>query len=464
MTSIRKNLSGGPLSYLRSEPDDLATPPRDTDDAVALERIQRIRERFPKEGLFAHKEWLISPQPFLIGAEFADELERLGHWLLKFVRKSNLLYRLSVRGKQPRWISRYLDAGKPDELIELSRKYPYEIPQVIRPDIILTDNGYVISELDSVPGGIGLTGWLNQTYRELGFDVLGGDDGMIEGFRSILPRGVVAVSRESETYTPEMQWLCDQLVARYGPNWRVVQAEDWDFRVLEPVYRFFEMFDLENLPSRESLLAATAFDRFRITPPLKPYLEEKSWFALFWSKPLQKFWRRELRSSHWLRLGSLFPRTWVIDPAPVPHHAVIPGLEIQDWRELKKFSQRQREYVVKVSGFSELAWGSRGVFAGQDLPQKEWADRIEEGIQSFSRSPFILQKFFKGRLVKQPFFNPATQSMDILIGRVRLCPYYFVVSEKEVRLGGALATIVPADKKIVHGMRDGIMVPAAVEL
>jgi len=434
------------------------------DNAVALERIQRIQERFPKQGLFAQKEWLISPQPFLIGAEFADELERLGHWLLKFVRKSNLLYYLSVNGKQPRWIAHYLDLGKPDQLIEISQKYRYEIPQVIRPDIILTDDGYAISELDSVPGGIGLTGWLNQTYRELGFDVIGGGDGMIEGFRSILPRGVVAISSESETYRPEMQWLCEELASRYGPNWRVVQAEDWDFRTSEPVYRFFEMFDVENLPSRQLLLAATASDRFRITPPLKPHLEEKSWFALFWAKPLQRFWRRELRANHWSRLQSLLPRTWVIDPAPVPHYAVIPGLEIQNWRELKKFSQREREYVLKVSGFSELAWGSRGVFAGQDLPQKEWADRIEEAIASFSRSPFILQKFFKGRLVKQPFFNPATESIETLTGRVRLCPYYFVISEKEVRLGGVLATIVPADKKIVHGMRDGIMVPAAVEL
>jgi len=434
------------------------------DNAVALERIQRIQERFPKQGLFAQKEWLVSPQPFLIGAEFADELERLGHWLLKFVRKSNLLYYLSVNGKQPRWIAHYLDLGKPDQLIEISQKYRYEIPQVIRPDVILTDDGYAISELDSVPGGIGLTGWLNQTYRELGFDVIGGGDGMIEGFRSILPRGVVAISSESETYRPEMQWLCEQLASRYGPNWRVVQAEDWDFRTSEPVYRFFEMFDVENLPSRQLLLAATASDRFRITPPLKPHLEEKSWFALFWAKPLQRFWRRELRANHWSRLQSLLPRTWVIDPAPVPHYAVIPGLEIQNWRELKKFSQREREYVLKVSGFSELAWGSRGVFAGQDLPQKEWADRIEEAIASFSRSPFILQKFFKGRLVKQPFFNPATESIETLTGRVRLCPYYFVISEKEVRLGGVLATIVPADKKIVHGMRDGIMVPAAVEL
>jgi len=117
-----------------------------------------------------------------------------------------------------------------------------------------------------------------------------------------------------------------------------------------------------------------------------------------------------------------------------------------------------------VSGFSELAWGSRGVYVGQDLPQREWSDCIEEAITSFHRGPFILQKFFKGHLVEQPYYNPATNSIETLIGRVRLCPYYFVLSDHEVRLGGALATIVPADKKIVHGMRDAIMVPTAVEL
>ena len=143
----------------------------------------------------------------------------------------------------------------------ISRKYRDEIPQVIRPDIILTDGGYAISELDSVPGGIGLTGWLNQTYRELGFDVLGGGDGMINGFRSILPTGVIAVSKESETYRPEMEWLCEQLTARYGERWRVAEAETWDFRSMDPLYRFFEMFDLPNLPSRDSLIEAAESGR-----------------------------------------------------------------------------------------------------------------------------------------------------------------------------------------------------------
>jgi hypothetical protein len=44
---------------------------------------------------------------------------------------------------------------------------------------------------------------------------------------------------------------------------------------------------------------------------------------------------------------------------------------------------------------------------------------------------------------------------------VRLCPYYFVPEEKPV-LGGALATLCPPDKKILHGMRDAVLVPACL--
>jgi len=49
-------------------------------------------------------------------------------------------------------------------------------------------------------------------------------------------------------------------------------------------------------------------------------------------------------------------------------------------------------------------------------------------------------------------------------GRVRLCPYYFVSGEGDAarpQLGGVLATVNPADKKIIHGMADAILAPCA---
>jgi len=47
-------------------------------------------------------------------------------------------------------------------------------------------------------------------------------------------------------------------------------------------------------------------------------------------------------------------------------------------------------------------------------------------------------------------------------GRARLCPYYFVSGDGDAArttLGGMLATICPADKKIIHGMTEAIFAP-----
>ena len=149
------------------------------------DRLSTIRSAFPQEGLFAEKNWLLSPDAFAIDKKFRADLEQLGHRLLIFQRACNQLYQLSVKGKQPDWVARYLDAGKPAELIEFSRRKEIrdDLPRVIRPDLILTDDGYIIAEIDSVPGGIGLTGWLNQTYSQFDREIIGGLDGMLDGFR-----------------------------------------------------------------------------------------------------------------------------------------------------------------------------------------------------------------------------------------------------------------------------------------
>src|SRR5438094_2216844 len=192
---------------------------------VQDDRLAAIRAAFPKEGLFAEKDWLLSPEAFPIDKKFAADLEQLGHRLFVFQHACNQLYHLSVKGKQPAWIARYLDAGKPKELIEFSRRKEIrdDLPRVIRPDLILTEKGYIIAEIDSVPGGIGLTGWLNQTYSAFDSQIIGGPDGMLEGFRTVLPNGGdIVISQEAATYRPEMEWLAARLnqrpVARGGDS------------------------------------------------------------------------------------------------------------------------------------------------------------------------------------------------------------------------------------------------------
>ena len=428
------------------------------------EKLGAIRAAYPKEGLFAEKDWLISPDPFPIDKKSLSELEQLGHRLFVFLRACNQLYQLSVKGKQPEWISRYLDAGKPKELIESSRRKEIRdhLPRVIRPDLILTDDGYIIAEIDSVPGGIGLTAWLNQTYSAFDKEIIGGVDGMLDGFKSVLPNGGdVVISQEAITYRPEMEWLAARLKER-SLDVRVVPAENYEPKDGRPVYRFFELFDLPNIPGIENTLRANAQGKIDITPPIKPYLEEKMWFALFSLKPLHEFWRRELGEKYFVQLQEVIPYSWMLDPTPLPQHAVIPRLEIHDWREAAKLSQKERDLLLKVSGFSPLGWGSRGISLGSDLAHGEWEKRIENALATFESSPTIMQRFHKGRLLEHRYFDPDSGESKMMKGRVRLCPYYFVEGDR-VKLRGALATIVPADKKFLHGMRDAILVPSKSE-
>ena len=427
-------------------------------ESERLARAERIRAAMPPGGLFAGKDWRLSPEPFVLPAGMDEELEKLGFRLRKFTEACNLLYRLSVSAKRPAWIAELLDRGKPPELVELARSKALaeDIPRVLRPDVILTEDGFTIAELDNVPGGIGLTAWLNEVYLAEGFDVLGGR-GMDDGFRALVDGGDIAISQEAADYRPEMEWMA----ARIGA--RVIEAENPPGDLRSTVYRFFELFDLPNIAGSMKLLQAAAGGKLAMSPPPKPWIEEKLWFALFWLRPLADFWRRELGDKHFAALQKVIPRTWLMDPHPLPPTAVYPGLEVQSWEEMKKFSQRERELVLKVSGFSELAWGSRSVRVGQDLSHEDWARAIDDALADWERCPWILQKFHQSRVVEMDYagadgLEPSLQTMK---GRVRLCPYYFC-GARETKLGGVLATICPSDKKLLHGMRDAILAPVMV--
>jgi hypothetical protein len=430
-----------------------------------------VRNSLPPGGLFADQHWRIAPYPFPLGAELAKELDTLGRVLLQFYRASNLLYRQSVAGKQPEWIARWLDLGKPADLIEWQRSpaFKNDVPRVIRPDLLLTDQGFALTELDSVPGGIGLTGWLNQTYAALTVthgtsSVIGGADGMLKGFAGIFgqaPNVHLVVSQESAGYRPEMEWLATQLD---GARFHVRDTSFTGFADGDAVYRFFELFDLANVASADQIFSLARDKRIQLTPPPKPVFEEKLWLALLWNRHLRSFWRQELGEGFLNRLQKATPYSWVMDPAPLPPHAAIPELNLTEWSQLKSLSQRERELILKVSGYSEDAWGARGVYFGSDLSGAEWSAAVDQALQVFDRSPYVLQRYHKPKIVPFAWHDFATGHDVPMPGRVRLCPYYFVTGEADAaraNLGGVLATVCPADKKIIHGMKDAILAPCS---
>jgi len=404
--------------------------------------------------------------PFPLGENLAKEIESLGRVLHQFYRASNLLYRKSSEGKMPEWVARWLDIGKPAELIALQRSpaFKNEVPRVIRPDLLITEDGLRVTELDSVPGGIGLTAWLNKTYAMQGASVIGGAAGMVNGFASIFGSTAhvhVIVSDEAATYRPEMQWLAEQIGARLT----VRDSNFTGFTEDDAAYRFFELFDLSNVANAKQIFDLAAENKIRVTPPPKPMFEEKMLFALLWNRNLQGFWRQELGEGFLARLKKLVPYTWIVDPTPLPPHAAIPELNLTDWQQLKTMSQKERDLILKVSGYSENAWGARGVFLGSDLSHEDWSKAVDAALADFQKSPSVLQRFHKPTLVDASWFDFTKNELVPMKGRARLCPYYFVAGDGDSarpQLGGVLATIVPADKKIVHGMTDAVLAPCMI--
>ena len=170
----------------------------------------------------------------------------------------------------------------------------------------------------------------------------------------------------------------------------------------------------------------------------------------------------------------------MLDAAPLPPGAVLDGPHVggrplHDWRELAGASQKERDLIIKISGYHETAWGARSVVLGSDCSRDEWQLGLDRALALAPTNLHVLQAYRKPRRVSHPVYrqtqletpNPKPETAVSAptcaetAGRLRLCPYYFVV-EGRARLSGALATFCPPDKKIIHGMQDAALLPCRV--
>jgi hypothetical protein len=459
---------------------------------------ETIRTALAGQSLFEDKTWQLSPQAWPLTPEQVRELEQIGAACLEFHQALETLYLRSVAGKNllrnkpllTPWVADYLDRGKPAELVAHARdpKNRGAFPPVLRPDLLLTDEGFALTELDSVPGGIGLTAYLNRLYGGADESVLGRHDLMVENFHQSLaalrpgvrnPLIAILVSDEAATYRPEMQWLAEQL-QRLGRRVFCMRPEDvfplggeLFFNVdgtpekIDVIYRFFELFDWANVRIGREIMESWGNGSVAIAPPMRHFQEEKLTLALFHHHLLREYWAETLGGRTLKLLQKLIPRSWVMDPAPLPPGAVIdgPGLGgrmLNDWRELSGASQKERDLIIKISGFHETAWGARSVVLGSDCSRDEWQAGVDQALRLAPTNLHLLQEYRKPKRIAHPLFASETAGSPVVAaskdGRLRLCPYYFVVGGK-AQLSGALATFCPPDKKIIHGMTDAALLP-----
>jgi hypothetical protein len=460
-----------------------------------------LQQAFAATPLFEDKTWRLSPEAWPLSPDQVSELNEIGAACLEYHRALETLYLRSVAGKNllrnkpllAPWVAEYLDRGKPDALITHARdpKNRGVLPAVLRPDLLLTDDGWALTELDSVPGGIGLTAFLNRLYAAdtEGGTVLGAADAMINGFYASVsalrsdirnPLIAIVVSDEAATYRPEMTWLAEQLQVRghrvfcLDPDEIFPLGSALCFDVegnpekIDIIYRFFELWDLERIPTAHYFFEAWEAGEVAITPPMRAFQEEKLGLALFHHHLLQDFWSEQIEAKSLARLRALIPTSWIVDPAPLPPGAtlvgpLVGGRGLTSWSGLSDASKKERELILKISGFHETAWGARSVAYGADCSREEWQGAVELALEDAPQNLHILQNYRKPRRATHPLYPPAGGEASPESGRLRLCPYYFI-HENKAQLSGALATFCPPDKKIIHGMQDAALLPVAIKV
>jgi hypothetical protein len=478
---------------------------------------EHLRSTFAAQSLFEDKTWQLSPEAWPLTAEQVTQLEAIGGACLEFHQALENLYLRSVAGKNllrnkpllAPWVADYLDRGKPAHLIAHARdpRNRGAFPTVLRPDLLLTDEGFVMTELDSVPGGIGLTAFLNRLYaapavpgiRSPDSDlsppiaILGDGDAMIKNFHASLaalcpternPLIALVVSDEAATYRPEMAWLANQLQL-LGHRVFCLKPEDifplenslffsadGNPEKIDVIYRFFELFDLANIRTEKFIFESWAAGEVALAPPMRPFQEEKLALALFHHHLLADYWAEALSGKALKLLRTLIPPSWIMDPAPLPPGAILDGPRaagraLSDWRDLANATQKERDLIIKISGYHETAWGARSVVLGSDCSREEWLHGLERAIELAPTNLHLLQTYKKPIRLEHRLYPHNTDASaepavaSVKAGRLRLCPYYFVVGGQP-RLSGALATFCPPDKKIIHGMQDAALLPCRI--
>lgn len=522
----------------------------------------RIHDALAATPLFDEKSWQLSPEAWPLTPAQVAELKEIGQACLQFHQALETLYLRSAAGKNllrnkpllAPWVAEYLDRGKPADLVRHGRdaRNRGAFPTVLRPDLLLTDEGFVMSELDSVPGGIGLTAFLNRLYGGSEGGVLGGGDAMIKGFhaslaalRPALPNPLIAllVSDEAATYRPEMQWLAHQLQLQGKRVFCLDPAEifpledslffdaDGNPEKIDIIYRFFELFDLPNLATQQYIFESWEQGEIAIAPALRAFQEEKLNFGLFHHHRLQDYWQEALGARALKILRGLIPATWIVDPAPLPPGAVLDGPKVAgkplgDWRDLATASQKERDLILKISGYHETAWGARSVVLGSDCSREEWQEAVTHAVTLADRHLHILQDYRKPRRLEHVLFDapapladsptpaaaasgahppPAPGSAAFAPASVAAAASapvaaaatpppgfagspsafpssgpaapaplavpkpgrlrlcpYYFVQDNRATLAGALATFCPPDKKIIHGMQDAALLPCRI--
>jgi len=394
----------------------------------------------------------ISPEPLYISKEEVREVEAIGTDVTQFVQAVDELY------KTDETVRNLLNTGKP-EIFCIEREAHYLF---VRPDLIMTKNGFSICELETSPFGLGLAELLNRAYRQAGFETLAQDEALTNYLHQHAPGGgTIVYTPKTESYAGQLAFLADRVLSN-GKPWTAdyaanVQDEGLSPTDLSTIYRGFYLSEYLSDPHIKMLLENRADEKAQnFIPSLTPHLEEKAVLALLWDKRFESYFAQHLGAATVAHLRSVVPATWIVGQEQ--HFA--PGLpnNMNSTIDLATMSRAKRTFVLKPSGFSTHSSWSEGVnFLHEKSAQK--AQELIGEAQKDSDTLYVIQDFQKARDIPMHYEN-AEGGLTPMQARIRLTPYFSMQRGAE----GELLTIKATgceNTDFIHGSTASITTAVA---
>lgn len=385
--------------------------------------MYNVRREEYKDGASDTINFRVSPTPFKLTKKQRIEIEEIGKAVCSYMDYCIELYKTNESAHE------LLDRGKPKEYKNVQDiKYLF-----LRPDLILTDSGFCLCEIETSPFGIGLAEVLNRTYGNEGYDTAINQNQLKNYIQSKIENsGTIAYSDKVKSFAGQLDFMAEQVFSGNGKVWNSAQINSNSISNKQ-IYRAFYLTEQFTDKNVANLLSQSSHVYL---PTPTPQFEEKALLSFIWDKRYTQSFCDKLGESTFNLLRRIIPKTWVLGEEQYVDGGLPNGK--QDSLSLAELSKSSRKFVLKQSGFANSSsWGEGVKFlhkmgSGKALEMIKLAQEDKEHL-------YIIQEFNQGKAVPMSFIdnNGVFQNIN---AKIRITPYYAYMGQDKGKLIAAKVT------------------------
>jgi hypothetical protein len=351
----------------------------------------------------------VSPEPLKLKKSENEDIINLGPIVVQFLKLTQDLYESDER------VQSILNTGKPAELLNCQKpNYLFA-----RPDFILTPEGLKICEIETSIFGLGVSHLLGQSYHDTGHETLHDQNSIRAYLDNRMEKvGNLIYSNKTQAYAGQLEYTANKIFSNgKDSNWSANHIDNLNDQQTT-VYRGFYLSESLNDLKVKSLIQNKIIDN-NTAPSITPQMEEKAILALIYDTRFEGFYRDNLGVVDFDKLREHIPPTWIVGQEKYFSKGMPNG--INSSLELANQTVRNRQFILKSSGFSETASWAEGVHLLQDKSRIESQRLIQLAIDD-KTCLYIVQQFDRGE--KRICNYESEDGEKTLDARWRITPYY----------------------------------------